>query len=240
MTTRPSDTAVTLTMDPEGIQDGKEQDAGSRQWGCRSKEWSQWAQTLTSSHTCALVAQSCPTVVRGISQIRILRWVTIPFSRGSSRPRDWTQVSCIAGRFFIIWVMREPSRKGLNSLTWVVWFSLVNKKLLILKFTSKLKPFWSSEYLVLVAKFPHNLASPLHLQSSVSELSERLSSELKSSVFFCQEKQNTQLLSCTFFFSVDKGTVEVRAISLQLWINLANLLFKVVGYGIWPGKIAQG
>ena len=33
MTTRPSDTAVTLTMDPEGIQDGKEQDAGSRQLG---------------------------------------------------------------------------------------------------------------------------------------------------------------------------------------------------------------
>ena len=31
----------------------------------------------------------------------------IPFPRGSSRPRDWTQVSCIAGRFFIIWATRE-------------------------------------------------------------------------------------------------------------------------------------
>ena len=36
----------------------------------------------------------------GIFQARILEWVAIPFSRGSSWPRDQTQVSCIAGRFF--------------------------------------------------------------------------------------------------------------------------------------------
>ena len=36
----------------------------------------------------------------GILQARILVWVAIPFSRGSSQPRDGTQVSCIAGRFF--------------------------------------------------------------------------------------------------------------------------------------------
>ena len=40
--------------------------------------------------------------VHGTSQVRILGWVAIPFSRGSSRPRDQTQVSCIAGRFFTI------------------------------------------------------------------------------------------------------------------------------------------
>ena len=33
-------------------------------------------------------------------QARILEWVAIPFSRGTSSPRDCTQVSCIAGRFF--------------------------------------------------------------------------------------------------------------------------------------------
>ena len=38
----------------------------------------------------------------GISQARILEWVAISFSRGSSRPRDRTQVSCIAGRRFNI------------------------------------------------------------------------------------------------------------------------------------------
>ena len=36
-----------------------------------------------------------------------LGWVAIPFSRGSSWPRDWTCISCIAGRFFIIWATRE-------------------------------------------------------------------------------------------------------------------------------------
>ena len=39
----------------------------------------------------------------GIFQTRILKWVAIPFSRGSSWPRDRTQVSCIAGRCFAIW-----------------------------------------------------------------------------------------------------------------------------------------
>ena len=37
---------------------------------------------------------------------RILEWVAYPFSSGSSRPRNWTRVSCIAGRFFINWAMR--------------------------------------------------------------------------------------------------------------------------------------
>ena len=38
--------------------------------------------------------------VPGILQARILEWIAFPFSRGSSQPRDQTQVSCIAGRFF--------------------------------------------------------------------------------------------------------------------------------------------
>ena len=41
--------------------------------------------------------------VHGILQVRILEWVAIPLSSGSSWPRDWTQVSCIVGRFFTIW-----------------------------------------------------------------------------------------------------------------------------------------
>ena len=53
------------------------------------------------------VAQSCLTLcdpmdytVHGILQARILEWVAVPFSRGSSQPRDQTQVSHIAGGFF--------------------------------------------------------------------------------------------------------------------------------------------
>ena len=40
--------------------------------------------------------------VRGILQARILEWVAIPSSRGSSRPRDQTPLSCVEGRFFTI------------------------------------------------------------------------------------------------------------------------------------------
>ena len=43
----------------------------------------------------------------GISQARTPDWLAISFSRGLSQPRDWTQVSCIAGRFFTIWVIRK-------------------------------------------------------------------------------------------------------------------------------------
>ena len=53
------------------------------------------------------VSQLCPTLcdctdyrVHGILQARILEWVAFPFSRGSSQPRDPTQVSCITGGFF--------------------------------------------------------------------------------------------------------------------------------------------
>ena len=65
------------------------------------------------------VAQSCPTLCdhmgcsppgssgHGIFQARILEWVAISFSRGSSRPRDWTQVSRIVGRHFTVWATGE-------------------------------------------------------------------------------------------------------------------------------------
>ena len=68
------------------------------------------------------VAQSCPTFcdpmdysppgfsVHGILQARILEWVAMPFSRGSSQPKDRTQVSCIAGGIFTVWVTREAQR----------------------------------------------------------------------------------------------------------------------------------
>ena len=41
---------------------------------------------------------------------RILEWVAYPFSRGSSLPRNWTGVSCIAGGFFTSWPTREAQR----------------------------------------------------------------------------------------------------------------------------------
>ena len=38
---------------------------------------------------------------------RILEWVAYPFSSGSSQPRNWTGVSCTAGRFYTNWATRE-------------------------------------------------------------------------------------------------------------------------------------
>ena len=66
-----------------------------------------------------LVAQSCPTLwnpmdysppgssVPGILHARILEWVAVLFSRGSSWLKDQTRVSCTASRFFTIWATRE-------------------------------------------------------------------------------------------------------------------------------------
>ena len=47
--------------------------------------------------------------VHEILQARILEWVAIPFSWGSSQSRDWTWVSCIEGKFFTVWVTREAT-----------------------------------------------------------------------------------------------------------------------------------
>ena len=48
--------------------------------------------------------------VHGILQARILEWIAISFSRGSSWPRNWTWVSCIADRFITDWATREALR----------------------------------------------------------------------------------------------------------------------------------
>ena len=52
----------------------------------------------------------------GILQARILEWVAMPSSRGSSQPRGRTQVSCIAGGFFTIWATREAGQIGVHLL----------------------------------------------------------------------------------------------------------------------------
>ena len=81
-----------------------------------------------SSNRCVLVTQLCLTLcnridcslpgssAHGILQARILEWVSMSFSRKSSQPRDWTWVSCIAGRFFIIWAIKEAL-----SNRYIVW-----------------------------------------------------------------------------------------------------------------------
>ena len=81
--------------------------------------WKNDSQTTKEVKVKVLVTQSWPTLcnsvdcsppgssVHGILQVRILEWVAIPFSRGSSHPRDQTQVPCIAGRFLTIWANKK-------------------------------------------------------------------------------------------------------------------------------------
>ena len=85
-----------------------------------------------------LVAQSWPPLcdpmdfsppgssVHGILQARVLEWVAIPFPRGSSWPRDRTQVSCPEVRFSTLWATREA-----HSLLWP--FLNLNKKHCLIK-----------------------------------------------------------------------------------------------------------
>ena len=73
-----------------------------------------------------LVTQSCLTLcnlmdyspagsfVHGIFQARVLEWIAISFSKGSSWPRDWTWVSCIAGRCFTLWATAAATAKLLQ------------------------------------------------------------------------------------------------------------------------------
>ena len=49
---------------------------------------------------------------------RTLEWVAYPFSKGSSRPRNWTGVYCIAGGFFISWAIREAYKSDNLLLNW--------------------------------------------------------------------------------------------------------------------------
>ena len=59
------------------------------------------------TQSCLILCDPMDCIVHRILQARILEWVGFPFSRVSSQPRDGTQVSHIAGRFFTSWATRE-------------------------------------------------------------------------------------------------------------------------------------
>ena len=72
-----------------------------------------WCPTLCDSMHCSLRGSS----VEGTSQTRILEWVAMSSSRGSSQPRNQTWVLCIAGRFFTIWA--KIHRKCSINMPWM-------------------------------------------------------------------------------------------------------------------------
>ena len=106
--------------------------------------WCQWKAVCVH-------AQSCPTLcnpmdcslpgssVHGILQARILEWVVISFSRGSSQPRDWTYISCTSRQILYHWA----TRSHLSLLTFCFWSCRVRK----IRFALSLLPkLWGYTY----------------------------------------------------------------------------------------------
>ena len=68
----------------------------------RSQSLQSWP-TLSDPRDCSPPG----SFVHGILQARILEWISYPFSKGTSWPRNWARVSCIAGGFFTSWATQE-------------------------------------------------------------------------------------------------------------------------------------
>ena len=106
--------------------------------------------------SCSVMSDSCNPIdcslpgssVHRIHQARILEWVAVSFSRGSFWPRNWTQVSCIAGRLFTDGATRETRLPLLTTsspflplqyILWeyFFWFSLTYSRSVVCKLASQ-------------------------------------------------------------------------------------------------------
>ena len=99
------------------------------------KLWENWESLLCHLKVKVKVAQLCLTLcdpmeytVPGILLARILWSVAFPFSRGSSQPRNRTQVSPIADRFFTSWATSEALWRRLCHEEYAIWRRLQMKK----------------------------------------------------------------------------------------------------------------
>jgi len=158
-----------------------------------------------------LVPQSCPTLCNPMdcslpgssvcpwdspTPLRKLKWVAIPFSRGSSQLRDQTWVSCIAGKFFTIWATREDQWLRYVSKEWFQWArSIKFLNLRHLDFFNKPLTFqWP-------AKIPIDPGSSF--TSWVRSLGAIWGSASWAYIFsFIHQIKYSQLLACGFFVFV--------------------------------------
>ena len=76
-----------------------------------------WQVKMKVTQSCLTLCDPVDCTVHGILQARTRDWVAVPSSRGSSRPRDRTQVSHIAGRVFTSWATREAQEYWSGSLS---------------------------------------------------------------------------------------------------------------------------
>ena len=104
---------ICMQVKRQQLEPGMEKCAGSKLGKEYNKAVYCYLAYLTYMQSEVKVSQSCSALcnamdytVHRILQARILEWIAFPFSRASSQPRDWTQVSCIAGIFFSSWATR--------------------------------------------------------------------------------------------------------------------------------------
>ena len=162
---------------------------------------------------CCLVAKSSPTLlqplpgfsVHGISQARILEWVAISSSRGSSQARDWTQISCI-GR----WVLYH----------WTTW-----KAQYLRQWFSN---FWSQGSFTL----PKSIKSPSELLFYELYLLTLTILKIKTDVpvfyilalfvylFYCLLSKLSPIMKVKYFFSVPPGFCSIYSEAMSIsWDN---------------------
>ena len=122
--------------------------------------------------TCVcLVTQSCPILcdpmdcslpgssVHGILQARIMDWVAMLSSRGSSQPSSWIQVSCIASGFFTDWATREAQ---------VATYTIsINRVQFTLQFTTSIYWWLQSSISLPIIILPRN--SGVYIQTQISQ-----------------------------------------------------------------------
>ena len=100
--------------------------------------------------------------VHGISQVRILKWVAISFSRGSSWPRDQIWVSCFGRWILYHWAIRKalyPGMKTTVSARISVSQCLYWK---VSSFSERLLPWWASQVVLVVKNPPTNAGEVRH------------------------------------------------------------------------------
>ena len=152
---------------------------------------------------CCWVSKSCLTLcnpmnctppsssVHGISQARILEWVAVSFSRGSSWPRDQTCVSCIAGRFF---TTESPGKHQIRSDQSLSHVLLLWHHRLYIPWNSLGQNTMVGNLFLLQGVFPTQGSNPglLHCRQILSHLSHQRSPRILEWVAYPLSKGSSQ------------------------------------------------
>ena len=101
---------------PKAKYTQRERKASQHRWMGLSILWCLW-KWVKIAQMCLTLCNPMNYTVHGILQARILEWVAVPFSRGSSQPWDQIQSPSFAGRFFTSWATKDVVTQFLDGLS---------------------------------------------------------------------------------------------------------------------------